>query len=556
VATTQQEPPVLRTKERFVATRKARRRRRMRIAGIVVGSVVVVAGAAVGWALLAFPQASLGADAQGLARLHLPGLGTKLVSLSVSRTGGGAVPVRVQRGVLWPRTHVAAGEHLRVEVVVRRPSWASWLLGNEQRKQVTIVAPASAIGQRWVTVAPGSRVAVRFGAPVRRLAVRSGSHVVVRTLPHPQRVVTLPASLARGLAGSVLISSAPRTWERLSAPARVTWFPATSTAAVMVTPAPGKPLGPGQQLRLTFAQPLDEALGAGRPRFVHPVAGRWRTVDAHTLTFTPSGFGFPLGSNIALRLPHAATVVTAAKARSLRTLGWLVPQGSTMRLEQLLAEQGYLPLTFHESTPVAKTLSAQLDAAVTAPQGTFSWRWGSTPTLLKDLWAPGAPNDILRGAIMAFQDQHGLATDGFAGPLVWGALVRDQLSGRTSSAGYTFVDVTKHIPERLTLWHSGATILVTPANTGVAAAPTQSGVYPVFYHIPSGTMTGTNPDGSHYSDPGIKWISYFHGGDALHGFPRGSYGTPQSVGCVEMPDDVAGRVWPYTPIGTLVDVHD
>jgi lipoprotein-anchoring transpeptidase ErfK/SrfK len=67
-------------------------------------------------------------------------------------------------------------------------------------------------------------------------------------------------------------------------------------------------------------------------------------------------------------------------------------------------------------------------------------------------------------------------------------------------------------------------------------------------------MTGTNPDGSKYSDPGIPWVSYFNGGDALHGFVRGSYGFPQSDGCVEMPPSHAEVVYPLTPIGTLVTV--
>jgi lipoprotein-anchoring transpeptidase ErfK/SrfK len=67
-------------------------------------------------------------------------------------------------------------------------------------------------------------------------------------------------------------------------------------------------------------------------------------------------------------------------------------------------------------------------------------------------------------------------------------------------------------------------------------------------------MTGTNPDGSHYSDPGIPWVSYFNGGDALHGFVRAHYGFPQSDGCVEMPPANAAVVYPLTPIGTLVTV--
>jgi lipoprotein-anchoring transpeptidase ErfK/SrfK len=49
-------------------------------------------------------------------------------------------------------------------------------------------------------------------------------------------------------------------------------------------------------------------------------------------------------------------------------------------------------------------------------------------------------------------------------------------------------------------------------------------------------------------------VSYFNGGDALHGFIRASYGWPQSLGCVEMPFASAKTVFPYTPIGTLVTV--
>jgi lipoprotein-anchoring transpeptidase ErfK/SrfK len=49
-------------------------------------------------------------------------------------------------------------------------------------------------------------------------------------------------------------------------------------------------------------------------------------------------------------------------------------------------------------------------------------------------------------------------------------------------------------------------------------------------------------------------VSYFNGGDALHGFPRPGYGYPQSDGCVEMPISNAASVFPLTPIGTLVTV--
>jgi lipoprotein-anchoring transpeptidase ErfK/SrfK len=51
-------------------------------------------------------------------------------------------------------------------------------------------------------------------------------------------------------------------------------------------------------------------------------------------------------------------------------------------------------------------------------------------------------------------------------------------------------------------------------------------------------------------------VSYFNGGDAIHGFNRASYGSAQSLGCVELPFSEAERVFPYTPIGTLVTVMD
>ena len=143
-----------------------------------------------------------------------------------------------------------------------------------------------------------------------------------------------------------------------------------------------------------------------------------------------------------------------------------------------------------------------------------------------------------------------------SGPQVWRALIADAIAGRRRTAGYSYVFVHRSLPQSLNLWHNGHVILSSPGNTGVPSAPTQLGTYPVFEHIAVGTMSGTNPDGSHYNDPGIRWISYFHGGDAIHAFNRASFGTPQSLGCVELPLAAAAKVWPYTPIGTLVTIEN
>ena len=67
-------------------------------------------------------------------------------------------------------------------------------------------------------------------------------------------------------------------------------------------------------------------------------------------------------------------------------------------------------------------------------------------------------------------------------------------------------------------------------------------------------MTGTDPDGAHYADP-VQFVAYFHGSDAVHYIARATYGSPQSLGCVELPLGAAGTVWPYLNYGTLVIVN-
>jgi len=289
---------------------------------------------------------------------------------------------------------------------------------------------------------------------------------------------------------------------------------------------------PLQPIRLTFAQPPNK-----QPTLSPPVAGHWSRPDTHTFMFTP---GKPL--------LFTSTVRAAG-------ISWKVPPASFLRLQQLLAEAGYLPVTWLGAS-VARTERAELSAAVAPPHGSFAWRYPNTPHELQALWREGQPNQITRGAVMMFEHDHDLAVDGFAGEQVWSALIADIVAGRHKTGGYSYVYVHSTVPQLLTLWHNGHVVLTSPGNTGVPQAPTAPGTFPVFEHIPVGTMSGTNPNGTHYNDPGIRWVSYFHGGDALHAFNRASFGTPQSLGCVELPLDQAAKVWPYTPIGTLVTIEN
>jgi lipoprotein-anchoring transpeptidase ErfK/SrfK len=171
------------------------------------------------------------------------------------------------------------------------------------------------------------------------------------------------------------------------------------------------------------------------------------------------------------------------------------------------------------------------------------------------LWRIGTNNVVLQGALMRFQSVHGLVTTGVMDSLTWTTLTHAALRDQRDPMSYNVVDVSQALPQKLKLYQNGKVTFITFVNTGISAAPTTNGTYPVYVRYVTTTMSGVLPDGASYSDPGIPWVSYFHGGDALHGFLRSSYGSPQSLGCVEMPFVDAQALWPRTPIGTLVTVQ-
>ena len=214
---------------------------------------------------------------------------------------------------------------------------------------------------------------------------------------------------------------------------------------------------------------------------------------------------------------------------------------------QLLAELNYLPLTFTPGTNQS-TPSIQVN-------GTFTWAYPNLPTTLSSQWRLGTDNIVLQGALRTFQSQSNIPVTGEADATTWSDLLSAVTAKRVDPVTYNYVEVSESSPETLTLYVAGHVKFRALVNTGISVAPTATGTYPVFSRFVSGTMSGTNPDGTKYVDPGIPWISYFNGGDALHGFLRSSYGYPQSLGCVEMTYASAQVVFPYTPIGTLVTVR-
>ena len=520
--------------------------------------LLLVAGAAAAgiYVRTQFPATRLTKASQALARVQTSGWGAKITSVRATAADGSAIAVRTTgKGWIWPRGTLAPGETIHIAITVQRPSWARRLVGEFERRSVTVRAPRARVLTHWIQTRHGKPVQVRFSTPVRSITVYRGDKVAKQRLARPRSVVSLPRSLTSSDTGSIRVSAAARTWESSSSPVRVTWFPTGQPLAAVLQPALGKSLLPTQSLTLRFSRPLTMVLAGGTPKLTPNVPGNWRTVDDHTVTFEPSVAGFTLGHTISVKLPKPATVTTRRGLVARSVLQWHVPDASQARLEQLLAQFGYMPLTFVTRTKVPADPDAQLTAAVLPPEGHWTWRWKKTPKPLQALWKPGEPNTIDQGALMRFQNEHGLTPDGIATPETWNALLADASAGKHAPAHYSYVEVAQHTPEVMKLWKDGKVRVTGAANTGISSAPTPNGTWPVYSHIAIGTMSGVNPDGTPYHDPGIPWISYFHGGDALHAFPRGSYGTPQSLGCVELQLDTARKIWPSTPIGTLVTVH-
>jgi len=515
---------------------------------LVVAFVLVCAIAVVGAGVIWWSGVTLSTDPSALARLELQPLAGSVRSLTAYAPDGRAVPVARSHGRLTPRVLVQSGEDVRIDVVVRRPSWLGWLLGHTRRETLSVTTPVAAVVDRWPTLARGAPLELRFTTRVDRVQVAGlGAR---RTYSAPGRRLSLRKSQR---SGTIEVALAARSWERLARPVDVTWFPTTHGPAVQVSPRPGTEISALTPIRLTFAKPV----GTARPHFTQREPGNWQLVDSHTLLFRPASVGFAFGSSLRVRLPARVTVVRRSTTSTAQTLGWTVAAGSLLRLHQLLAQEAYLPVVWNAAgADVSRTPAAEVAAAIDPPAGSFAWRFPNTPPQLARQWNPNEVTQITRGAVMMFEHEHGLTVDGFAGPNVWHALLADAIAGKQHSGGYSYVYVHTSLPQLLTLWHDGQTILTSPGNTGIPATPTQPGTYPVFEHIPVGEMKGTNPDGSHYDDKGIQWISYFHGGDALHSFNRASFGTPQSLGCVELPLAAAAKVWPYTPIGTLVTIEN
>ena len=291
------------------------------------------------------------------------------------------------------------------------------------------------------------------------------------------------------------------------------------------------------------------AIGSPRPTVSPAVAGAWSTIGDSEY-FTPASTLEPCTA-YQLTIPASIQATGQTPLGKTRRLTLNVACPPVKAFQQALARLGYLPYTFHSLYGIhlpggAETRSAAAHHAFHPPTGALVANVHDAPPL-----AYGRLDETTQGALTVFEADHGIES-GASNARIWLSLLAAETVGRRNPSPYTFVTVTESSPETLEVHKGNHVVLSSPTNTGVPGAETPQGVFPIFTRDVSTTMIGTDPDGTHYDVPDVPWVNYFNGGDAVHGYERGSYGSPQSNGCVELPISTAERVYGMLALGDIV----
>lgn len=541
--------------ERIVPSRLQSRAHRKSSGGIrtvwwaAAGIVVLAAGAAL------LPRESLAAANSGgaMARLNSQGVLHWHPTRATVTVGGNSHPLKMADGRFLPTGPLPAGVPATVHVDLAAPGPLAGLLHITRTLELTTPpnpVPAGTAGP----IGPGGALTLHFNAPVA--ALRVDGKPVTAAISGATARVTPAGNIKPGMHGTVAVQTRARSWEAFSAPVSVAWSAVPWLQAGVRVVGNSGAISPTAAISVHFSQPVP----AGTLPKVHitpAVPGHWTSTTPSDWTFHPTGGGWWPLTGVTVTVPGGQNGVVSQTGSYLKaavTEHFTVAQGSTLRLQQLLADLGYLPLKFQGSPGAPQSVTAIQESVMRPAKGTFVWAYPNIPTSLAQLWQPGSDNVVTRGAVMSFEAQNHLTVDGVAGPAVWRDLAKAVVAGNQAPNGYSYVYVSETLPEKLWLWHDGKVVLTSPVNTGIPQTPTYIGTFPVFERLKTQTMSGTTPWGTHYSDSGIKWVNYFKGGDAVHGFVRSQYGFPQSLGCVELPVAQAGKVYPYLHLGALVTV--
>jgi peptidoglycan hydrolase-like protein with peptidoglycan-binding domain len=306
-----------------------------------------------------------------------------------------------------------------------------------------------------------------------------------------------------------------------------------------------------EPLAVTLSAPVSPT---SPPPTLHPkVAGTWSIV-ADSEVFTPASTLEPC-SNYTLTVWSRTSASGHAALGRRRTIGLNVACPPIAGLQQALARLGYLaarlrPL-YDVHYPAGRETRAEAAAhAFHPPRGGLAPDPSSAPPVRM-----GQLDASTRGALTVYQSDRGLEATGEPDRVTWASLLSALSANRRDPHPATWVTVSESLPETLELHRGHRVLFRTPVNTGVPGAETERGIFPIYARYVSTTMSGTDVDGTKYVVPDVPWVNYFNGGDAVHGYPRASYGFPQSNGCVELPIEAAHTVFGMLAIGDVVDVQ-
>jgi hypothetical protein len=321
-------------------------------------------------------------------------------------------------------------------------------------------------------------------------------------------------------------------------------LPATRVVAI----PPRKIVNGAGALRVTLSAP--PANDSPRPTLNPAVPGSWST-EGDTEVFKPASTLAPCGSYTLTVWKH-----TFAKEHSGLLERHVLPLHvaclSIAALQEALARQGYIGAVLHPRYAAhvsrgPESLNAAAEHAFLPYHGRLAPSPANAPPV-----EMGTLDETTKGALEVFQADHNLEPTGQPDARTWQLLMEVEALGHRDPRPYTWVSVSESEPETLQVHEGDRVAISTAANTGVAGAETAQGIFPIYARYESTTMEGTDPDGVHYVAPDVPWVNYFNGGDAVHGYPRASYGFPQSNGCVELPIETAAAVYPKLQIGDIV----
>ncbi len=388
---------------------------------------------------------------------------------------------------------------------------------------------------------PGARLPARSRACLLTLTLIAGFATAPRALAASGSGPSTPPSPSP--------AAAPATPGAPASPGATP--PASLPVTRLLTPASGTVANGTAPLSIELSAPV--AAGSPDPAISPATAGSWRTEGAYEV-FTPASTLEPCTRYTITVWARTASVGHAALGRA-RNLHVGVACPPLAGLQQALARLGYLAArfrptyVFHEPPAHETRRVAALDAFA-PPRGRLAPEPSDAPPVRM-----GSLDATTRGAIEIYQAEDHLPVTGSPDRSTWASLLHDLAADRRDPHPYTWVAVSESSPETLQVHEGDRVALSTAANTGVPGAATEQGIFPIYARYVSTSMSGEDPDGTKYDEPDVPWVNYFNGGDAVHGYPRASYGFPQSNGCVELPVETARHAFGMLAIGDIVWVR-